>query len=217
MKEEIHRHLDGDLARAELTEADQAESRSWDRLLDAFRVEMGPTLTPSDLEERVMAEIAAIPEAGPVRRGLDWVLRPRPVRVSPLGWGAAAAVLATVFLFRGFLPGPAVRSSQVDGETQTQAARPPAVVVYAQFALDAPGASSVAVAGDFDGWEGENQLEDLDGDGIWTGRVAVRPGVYAYMFLVDGATWRTDPRAERYAEDGFGNRNAVLAVAAPET
>jgi hypothetical protein len=52
---------------------------------------------------------------------------------------------------------------------------------------------------------------------VWTGRVPVRPGLHAYMFLVDDTTWMTDPRAERYAEDGFGNRNAILAVATPST
>jgi 1,4-alpha-glucan branching enzyme len=87
--------------------------------------------------------------------------------------------------------------------------------VYVQFTLDAPGAASVAVTGDFDGWEGSHGLEDLNGDGVWSGRVPVRPGVHAYMFIVDGSTWMTDPRAERYAEDGFGNRNAILAVATP--
>jgi 1,4-alpha-glucan branching enzyme len=75
----------------------------------------------------------------------------------------------------------------------------------------------VAVAGDFDGWEGSHDLADPDEDGIWTGRVPLRPGVHAYMFLIDGSTWMTDPQAQRYAEDGFGNRNAVLAVTAPTT
>ena len=28
----------------------------------------------------------------------------------------------------------------------------------------------------------------------------------------DGSEWQTDPRADRYQDDGFGNRNAVLAV-----
>jgi 1,4-alpha-glucan branching enzyme len=130
-----------------------------------------------------------------------------------------AAALATMLFFRGFLPGPSLRpggpGEGVDGRPGEETAA--AVVVYAQFALEAPGAASVAVAGDFDEWEGEHRLTDLDGDGIWTGRVPVSPGVHAYMFLVDDATWMTDPRAERYAEDGFGNRNAVLAVAAPET
>ena len=32
------------------------------------------------------------------------------------------------------------------------------------------------------------------------------------MFLVDGETWITDPHAERYVEDGYGNRNAVIAI-----
>jgi 1,4-alpha-glucan branching enzyme len=90
-------------------------------------------------------------------------------------------------------------------------------VVYVQFVLDAPGAASVAVAGDFDGWGGSFELEDLNGDGVWSGRVPVQPGVHAYMFLVDGSTWMTDPRAERYTEDGFGNQNAILAVAMPST
>ena len=219
MNEELHRHLDGELPRAELSEAARRESESWERLFEAFHVEMGPSLAPPWLEERVMAEVGALPEAGPIRKGLDWVLRPRIVRISPLAIGVGAAALAATFLFRGLLPGPTLRpggpGDGVEARPVEQTAA--AVVVYAQFALEAPGAASVVVAGDFDAWEGEHRLEDLDGDGIWTGRVPVSPGVHAYMFLVDGATWMTDPRADRYAEDGFGNRNALLAVATPET
>jgi len=35
------------------------------------------------------------------------------------------------------------------------------------------------------------------------------------MFLVDGERWETDPRAERYIDDGFGMRNALVNVIAP--
>jgi hypothetical protein len=35
------------------------------------------------------------------------------------------------------------------------------------------------------------------------------------MFLVDGQRWETDPRAERYVDDGFGMRNALINVAVP--
>ena len=73
------------------------------------------------------------------------------------------------------------------------------------------------VGGDFDAWNGSYTLEDPDGDGVWTGRVPVEPGLHSYMFLLDGNEWVTDPRASRYNDDGFGNRNAVLAVAAPTT
>jgi 1,4-alpha-glucan branching enzyme len=84
--------------------------------------------------------------------------------------------------------------------------------VYVQFMLDAPSATSVAVAGDFTDWEPAFTLDDPDGDGIWAGRIPVRPGVHAYMFVVDETQWMTDPNAGRYQDDGFGNRNAVLAV-----
>ena len=45
--------------------------------------------------------------------------------------------------------------------------------------------------------------------------IAIEPGLHRYMFLIDGSNWVTDPTAERYADDGFGNRNAVLAVTTP--
>jgi hypothetical protein len=50
---------------------------------------------------------------------------------------------------------------------------------------------------------------------VWTGRVPLQPGVHQYMFVIDGTEWVTDPGAERWSDDGFGNRNAVLAVAPP--
>ena len=82
-------------------------------------------------------------------------------------------------------------------------------VHYVQFRFEAPDATSVQVGGDFSGWEPEVDLVDLDGDGEWSGRLRLPPGVHKYMFLVNGETWYTDPHAERYVEDGFGNQNAV--------
>ena len=146
---------------------------------------------------------------GPLRRAWAWLVRPAPVRVSPLAVGLVTAGLALVLL----LPG---RGAPPAGAGPDPVAGGPAdgAVVYVQFVLEAPGATTVAVAGDFSDWEPSFMLDDPDGDGIWTGRVPVRPGVHTYMFLVDEAQWRTDPNADRYRDDGFGNRNAVLAVTA---
>jgi hypothetical protein len=182
---------------------DEKELEAWDKLLEAFRTEFPSTPPPPWLESRIMAEINALPEPGWLRRLVSWLTAPRPVRVSPLLAGAALGALVLAFwLAGGYRRGPSPGA-------------PP--TVYVQFTLDAPGAQSVSVAGDFDAWEGSFALEDPDGDGTWTGRVPLPPGVHAYMFLVDGSTWKTDPQAQRYAEDGFGNRNAILAVAAPST
>ena len=71
----------------------------------------------------------------------------------------------------------------------------------------------VAIAGDFNGWNHENNLlEDSNGDGIWTGTLKLEPGRYEYMFVLDGKEWVPDPNALRYVNDGFGNRNSILEI-----
>jgi len=218
MNDDLNRHLDGELPLEGLGEDARHEAQAWERLLAAFRTETTSVEAPPWLESAVMAEIEALPETGAFQRTVTWLFRPQPVRVSPLAVGLVAAALATVLLVGGpdfgpRAPGPAPSNSlSVPAGLDPGAGEP---VVLVQFALEAPGASSVAVAGDFDGWEGANVLSDPDGDGIWTGRIPVKPGVHTYMFLIDGSTWVTDPRADRYQEDGFGNRNAILAVTGP--
>jgi hypothetical protein len=153
-----------------------------------------------------MAEIASVPERGALRRALDWLVSPTPIRVRPLtvGLGAGLVTAALVLML------PSSDPDVGDGALVDGAAG----VVYVQFVLEAPSATSVAVAGDFNGWEPSFALADPDGDGVWAARVPVRPGVHAYMFLIDETNWQTDPNAGRYQDDGFGNRNAVLAVGA---
>lgn len=203
MNDELHRALDGESTAADVPEGTRSELDSWGRMLDAFRTSAPTGPAPAWLEQRVMNEIEQLPEAGVVSRVREWLLSPRAVRVSPLSAGLVTAALATVLLWSGFRDGSGP-ATDPDGQADA--------VVYVQFVLEAPQATSVAVAGDFSAWEPSFALEDVDGDGIWTGRVPVQPGVHSYMFLIDGNEWETDPRADRYQDDGFGNRNAVLAV-----
>jgi hypothetical protein len=207
MNDDVGRYLDGEIALTDLDGDARAEAESWRRLLDAFRSDAPAAPPPPWLEDRVMAELDALPEPGRLSRALGWLLRPRAIHVPPLAAGLAFAAVAALALWAGKARTPAA----APGNGAAQA------VVYVQFELRAPGAHSVSVGGDFDGWSGANPLEDPDGDGVWTGRVAVTPGLHSYMFLVDGNDWVTDPEATRYSDDGFGNRNAVLAVAAPAT
>ena len=204
MKDETREFLDGERPRSSLPPAAREEAEAWDRLLTVLREDI-PGPAPLWLEGAVMAEVAAV-RPSRARRVTAWVLRPS-LRLSPLGLGLAAAVMATVLLapWRGTEP------------VVAPVAEAPAAVVYVQFVLDAPGARSVAVAGDFNGWEARSGLTDTDGDGIWTGRVPLRPGVHEYMFVIDEDEWVTDPRADRWSEDGFGNRNAVVAVPMPDS
>jgi len=75
-----------------------------------------------------------------------------------------------------------------------------------------PQARSVAVAGDFNGWQPQETPLERTEDGAWTVTLHVKPGRYHYMFVVDGQEWITDPFAGEYSSDGFGAKNAVLDV-----
>jgi hypothetical protein len=41
--------------------------------------------------------------------------------------------------------------------------------------------------------------------------VTLPPGMYEYMFVVDGK-WITDPAADERRDDGFGRQNALLRI-----
>jgi hypothetical protein len=199
---ELNRHLDGDIPDVDLDAGTRGEAAQWERMVESFRTAAPRGAAPAWLEQNVMAEIATTPERSALRRMLDWLVNPAPLRISPLAAGLAAAALVLVFVRMEPTADPVDEGTAVSE------------VVYVQFVLEAPRASSVAVAGDFSGWEPAFALADEDGDGVWSARVPVRPGVLAYMFLVDETAWTTDPNAGRYQDDGFGNRNAVLAVGA---
>lgn len=206
MRPKLQAYLDGELPFDELPEELRREARRWERLLSDIR-ESRPDRAPADLEASVLRSLPKRPDwqASPVRRAAGWLVRPRTVRIPPLAGLAAAAGLGFLLLWPRGGPTPSAPAGRREA------------TIYVQFVLEAPSARSVAVAGDFNGWSPELVLSDADGDGRWTGRLPLKPGLHEYMFVIDGSQWVTDPQAERYADDGFGNRNAVLLVTPPSS
>jgi hypothetical protein len=74
------------------------------------------------------------------------------------------------------------------------------------------GARTVQAAGDFNGWNPDRTPLEQVSDGAWVTTIALTPGRYEYMFVVDGQRWIVDPFAAEQSDDGFGARNAVLEV-----
>jgi anti-sigma factor RsiW len=82
-----------------------------------------------------------------------------------------------------------------------------------EVSFQAPSATSVAIVGDFNGWDvRRNQLVRSSHEGRWGGKLRLAPGVYQYSFVVDGTVWEVDPRARQFVDDGFGGRNSVIIV-----
>lgn len=214
MNERLQRYLDGELPAEALSPEERAEAEAWEALLEGVRATL-PDSAPPEMEAEVVRSLAAERDYGTVTGRVGpwaWLTRSRPVPVSPLTAAVAAAALVVLLLRPWEGPGPA-DPSEITGPDAVAEEDVPAVTrIYVEFVLRAPDATSVSVAGDFNGWM-PTLLEDVDGDGVWSGRIRLEPGVHEYMFVLDDSTWVTDPNADRYAEDGFGNRNAVLAVA----
>lgn len=203
MNAELQRWLDGELEDHELPAELREEAERWRTLL-ATRPDPGPA--PPWIEQRVMNALPA-GRPGWLNRVLDWIGRPRTIQLRPVTLATAAvAVLAVVLLW------PMSPETTTPRATVQSGARLADGTVYVQFLYVAPEAETVAVAGDFNDWSDHGfRLEDPDGDGIWTGEAPLEPGLHKYMFVVDGQ-WVTDPQAERYVDDGFGNRNALIEV-----
>ena len=84
-------------------------------------------------------------------------------------------------------------------------------VAPAEFHVKAPQARRVSVVGTFNGWDPETHpLHGPDKNGEWSVRIALAPGQYRYMFVVDGIRWMADPNAVASQNDGFGGKNSIL-------
>ncbi|MFT5684493.1 MAG: hypothetical protein ACI8RZ_005434 [Myxococcota bacterium] len=142
---------------------------------------------PPDLLERALAQ-----QAPPVRqpRTFSWAV---PMAI-------AAAFCLGVLLGRSDLP------ASTQPAEQTAALTPTRLVYHAEKA------TTVAVAGSWNGWEPEPM--QATADGLFFTVVVLPPGRHEYMFVIDGEQWASDPTALLTHDDGFGQKNAVLQIGA---
>ena len=72
-------------------------------------------------------------------------------------------------------------------------------------------ASSIAVAGDFNGWSRTAHPMARSGE-MWTCLIPLPPGEHLFMYIVDGTSWMTPPNAAEVVPDGFGGWNGKVVV-----
>jgi len=150
-------------------------------------------------DARVMAAVRRERALGrPHRRAT-----PRLVATISVAGVALAAVIAFVMIGGGVdrtapaHPAKAVRSA----------------VSTVRFTLVAAGASQVAVAGSFNGWNATaTPLRRIDKN-TWAADIPLGAGRYVYQFVIDGHRWVPDPQAPRDPGDDFGATNSVVTVA----
>ena len=166
-----------------------------------------PIPVPADFTQNIMAKISG----EEIRIQSSWLDHlKKQVTIPQFSFrvaGAAAITAVLIFLAFTFL----FNFSGLPGQPGQKEAAVQQVEVT--FTISGIKANQIAVAGDFNSWNtSANQLVDPDGDGIWTGKMQLKPGRYEYMLVVDDGKWVTDPNAKVYADDGFGSKNAVLFI-----
>lgn len=82
---------------------------------------------------------------------------------------------------------------------------------HVTFTLYAPGKKSVHLIGDFNDWQADaNPMEQMNG-GLWSTRLELPKGAFAYQYLIDGELVVCDPYAQFVEEDpGDRPRKAVV-------
>jgi hypothetical protein len=174
---------------------------------DELRRPMAPR---PGFDARVMAAVRGVPPSLP-RRVWAWLREPRALALSPLGGVAWAAGLAALVVGGMF----AVARSNGRAAAPLAAAAPARAPELVTFVLLAPAATSVALTGDFDGWDRTRLPMRREASGLWTLDVPLAPGRYQYAFVVDGRRFVADPSAPRAIGDDFGQPTSVVTVAAP--
>ncbi|HEY5627518.1 MAG TPA: isoamylase early set domain-containing protein [Nitrospira sp.] len=219
----IQRFLDHDLTPEErvqfleMVDADPGLRRQWLNfemlVAEAARL---PRIAPSRrFTAQVLSRLDATPKAW-WRQLADLATAPRILEWNVAGAMATASVVLIALV--GLMRVTPERVGEVPVHTVERQAQPIATAsgqetaVYVRLVLLQPDAHSVAVAGDFNGWNpGETKMDRSDG-GMWTATIQLKPGRYQYMFVIDGKEWIADPLADEAARDGFGSQNAVLDV-----
>ena len=79
------------------------------------------------------------------------------------------------------------------------------------FVLEAPHASHVSLAGEFNGWNTTTHPMMKDKSGVWKISLNLLPGAYQYRFFVDGG-WQGDPESKECVPNPFGSHNCVRRV-----
>lgn len=89
-----------------------------------------------------------------------------------------------------------------------------AVVTFTVRADDFAG-QTMAVVGDFNGWDPTAHAMDTDAaSGVWTTSIPMPVGRYAFRYLTGDGTWLNDDGPHGWEDNGMGADNSVLDLGA---
>ncbi len=180
-------------------------------LIERISAELrSPVQIAPGFDERVMASIRRRPRKRPLSVLVDWLVRPRRLDLSPLGLAAAAAVVLVVVVAGTWEL--ARRDASMSRDRVVEGWEEPVKLV--QFVFVAPSARSVALVGDFNGWDTHaTPMQRKAAPGVWSVSLPLPVGRHQYAFVINETDWAPDPSAPPAMADDFGTPSSVVTVA----
>jgi hypothetical protein len=191
-----------------------------DSFIDQIASELKrPVRLDARFDDRVMSAIEN-PEVIPLRPSLPrpWLLRPWTISVPRVGAMAIAATLTAIVAVSVW--GKGARTPDVASIPAAEMPLVPVVnapaseyaVTNYTFLLASASAKKVVIVGDFNDWGAEGTpMARASKDGVWSVTLPLRPGRYAYQFVVDDSLRLTDPRVPIEADE-FGTANSFVTI-----
>ena len=165
---------------------------------DAEMLALAPRLAALPRAAQPAATAAAAEAAGLADYVMDAIGRNKTRRFAfnPFLAAAAAAIFVVGISFGIFF-------ARINGDSVT-----------VRFVLDAPEATSVYLAGDFNAWSGEGyKLSRSSPSALWEISVKLKKDkTYVYNFIVNGDRWIADPKVPTKIDDGFGGFGSLLRL-----
>jgi hypothetical protein len=194
--------------------------QSRDPFIDQIAAELRrPVRLDPRFDERVMEALNA-PDVIPLHPARQprrpWIVRPWTVRVAPITAFAAAAALVGIVAIGAWQLRP-VEQVQVASQPVSDSNLLPVAntgeepLVLHQFTYYQKGLKSISLVGEFNDWDADSTMLTEVSPGVWTVSLPLRPGVYEYQFILNGAQRVTDPTMPQVSND-FGSPNSVVTV-----
>lgn len=91
--------------------------------------------------------------------------------------------------------------------------KPVCKVTFALPAEAVNGATTIAVVGEFNGWDASAQVLKKQKDGSYKTTVELLVGgEYQYRYVLDGTTWENDWAADKYVASGISSEENSVVV-----
>ncbi len=150
----------------------------------ACMLQAAPSLTPDEIRQILIETAQIIPGASLERQG-------------------AGAVNAGLAVTRAL--------AAQHGQRVTHTQWPHVTPTEVTFQLYDREARMVQIVGSWNSWQVPGLIATEIEQGLWQARQPrLKPGAYAYKFLLDGDRWLADPANPAHVPDNFGGWNSVL-------